>query len=217
MNFYKYLFILLVSAFCNNVSAQFFQGIGITAGLTKAKQKWFVAMPDSSTDIVMKKNRLGFNGSVRAEFINNPNLRWVTEIQYNQKGFKDKKDTVTFKNRFNYLCWNNFLKLQFETFDGYPYLLLGPRVEYLLSQKVTSPEITAPFKKFNFSWSAGIGFEKIVFSNFKPFIEIHYNPDTPFYYAYETSPLDIRNRAWEFRIGVIFRPGGNDDCPGVIR
>lgn len=217
MNIHKYLFIILILIFCNEAAAQFFQGIGITAGLTKAKQKWFAPLPDSTTDIIMKKNRLGFNGSIRAEFINNPTIRWVTEFQFNQKGFKDKKDTITFKNRFNYICWNNFLKIQFETFNGFPYLLFGPRVEYLLSQKVTSPEITGAFKKFNFSWSAGIGYEKIVFSNFKPFIEIHYNPDTPFYYAYETSPLDIRNRAWEFRIGVIFRPGGNEDCPGVIR
>jgi hypothetical protein len=212
----KYFFSFI--AFCLSASqgySQFFQGIGITAGVTKAKQLWFITQPDSSVEKIKKKNRIGFNGSARAEFINSDNIRWITEFQYNQKGCKDKKDTVTFQNRVNYICWNNFLKLQYETFDGFPYLLFGPRVEYLFKQKTTSPEITDKFKKFNFSASIGIGFEKIVFSNFKPFIELHYNPDTPFAYAYETEPMDIRNRAWELRIGIIFRPGGKDDCPAV--
>lgn len=185
-------------------------------GGTKAKQKWFLKMPDASTEVVKKKNVLGFNGSLRAEFIDSDVVRWVTEFQFNQKGCKDKTDSATYKNRLNYICWNNFLKMQFETFDGYPYVLLGPRVEYTFSQAVNSPAVTGNFKKFNFSWSAGVGFEKIVYSNFKPFVELHYNPDTFFYYAYETAPLDIRNRAWELRIGLIFRPGGGDDCPSVI-
>jgi hypothetical protein len=197
-------------------AAQFFQGIGITAGVTKAKQKWFLQMPDSSTEILKKKNRIGFNGSVRAEFINSDYVRWVTEFQFNQKGCKDKADSATYKNRLNYICWNNFLKLQFETFEGFPYLLMGPRVEYLLNKKITSPALAGDFKKFNFSWSVGAGFEKIVYSYFKPFIEIHYNPDTPFYYAYETDPLDVRNRAWELRIGLIFRPAGHNNCPSVV-
>lgn len=196
--------------------SQFFKGIGISTGGTKAKQKWFIEMPDASTNIVKKKNRLGFNGSLRAEFIDNDVVRWVTEFQFNQKGCKDKADSATYKNRLNYICWNNFLKIQFETFDGYPYLLMGPRIEYTFSQNTHSPPITRRFKKFNFSWSTGVGFEKIVFSYLKPFIELHYNPDTFFYYAYETVPLNIRNRAWELRIGLIFRPGGRDDCPSVI-
>ncbi len=197
-------------------SAQFFQGIGITAGVTKAKQKWFVTLPDAPTQTFKKKNVIGFNGSLRAEFINNATVRWVTEFQFNQKGCKDKTDSATFKNKLNYIGWNNFLKFQFETYPGYIYFMLGPRVEYTLSQKVGSPSIIAPFGKLNFSWGPAIGFEKIVYGNFKPFVELHYNPDTPFYYAYENAPLDIRNRAWELRIGVIYRPLGNESCPAVI-
>ena len=93
--------------------------------------------------------------------------------------------------------------------------MFGPRVEYLLTQNTKSPSITGAFKKFNFGVDAGIGFEKIVFSNFKPFIELHMTRDTPFYYAYKSNPLDIRNRDWELRIGIIYRPG-NKDCPGVV-
>lgn len=199
-----------------NCFGQFFQGIGLTAGVTKAKQKWFVEMPDASTSTIKKNNIIGFNGSLRAEFINSEYIRWVTEFQFNQKGCKDKTDSATFRNRLNYICWNNFLKFQFETYPGYPYLLMGPRVEYTLTQATKSPTITGDFNKLNFSWSVGVGFEKIVYGYFKPFIEIHYNPDTPFYYAYESPPLDIRNRAWELRIGLIYRPAGHDDCPAVV-
>ena len=208
-----FVYCLLSTVYC---SGQFFQGIGITVGGTKAKEKWFFTYPDATTETIKKKNILGFNGSVRAEFINSDYVRWVTEFQFNQKGCKDKTDSATFRNRLNYICWNNFLKLQYETFDGYPYILFGPRVEYTFTQATKSPAITGAFQKFNFSLSAGIGFEKIVYSYFKPFIEIHYNPDTPFYYAYKTTPLDIRNRAWELRIGLIYRPGGHDSCPAVI-
>lgn len=210
------LFFFLLWKGGNEIHAQFFKGIGLTAGGTKAKQKWFLQMHGASTNIVKKKNIFGFNGSLRAEFIDSDIVRWVSEFQFNQKGCKDRTDSSTYKNRLNYICWNNFLKMQFETFDGYPYFLIGPRVEYMLSQSIQSPLITDSFKKFNFSWSAGIGFEKIVFSYWKPFIELHYNPDTFFYYAYQAAPLDIRNRVWELRIGLIFRPGGRDDCPAVI-
>ena len=196
-------------------SGQFFQGIGITAGVTKAKQKWFFQMPDESRQILKKKNIIGFNGSVRAEFINSDYVRWVTEFQFNQKGCKDKTDSATFRNRLNYICWNNFLKFQVETYPGFWYLMLGPRVEYNITQATKSPAVTGAFGKLNFSWGPAIGFEKIVFSNFKPFIELHYNPDTPFYYAYSNAPLDIRNRAWELRIGIIYRPG-DASCPSVV-
>ena len=186
-----------------------------------AKQKWVLTYPDDSKGIIKKKNIIGFNGSLRGEFIDNDNIRWVTEFQFNQKGCKDKtEDTLgnatIFRNRLNYICWNNFVKFQYETFDGFPYILLGPRVEYTLTQATTSPLIASSFGKFNFSWSVGAGFEKIVYSYFKPFIEVHYNPDTFFYYAYKTTSLDIRNRAWELRIGLIYRPGGHDSCPAVV-
>ena len=62
----------------------------------KAKQKWFLTMPDASTNTVKKKNIIGFNGSLRAEFINSDYVRWVTEFQFNQKGCKDKTDSATF-------------------------------------------------------------------------------------------------------------------------
>ena len=173
-------------------------------------------MPDASVEAQRKKNIIGFNGSLRAEFINSDYVRWVTEFQFNQKGCKDKTDSATFRNRLNYICWNNFLKFQYETFDGFPYLLMGPRIEYDLSQATSSPAITGAFQKINFSWSVGAGFEKIVYSYFKPFIEVHYNPDFNFTYAYANDPLKIHNRAWEFRIGIIYRPGGHDSCPGVV-
>src|ERR1051326_1300780 len=98
--------------------AQFFRGIGITGGVTMAKEKWFL---NESKTTALKKNIFGFNGSLRAEFIDNDNIRWVTEFQFNQKGCKDKTDSATYKNKLNYLCWNNFLQLQYETYDGYPY------------------------------------------------------------------------------------------------
>jgi opacity protein-like surface antigen len=207
----------------NHAQAQFFRGIGITAGVTMSKQKWFLS---ETTDtgftsiitpaIIKQKNIFGFNASLRGEFINNDNIRWVTELQFNQKGCRDKVFSSNGVTHLNYISWNNFLKVQYETFEGYPYILLGPRIEYTLSQASQSPAVSRSFNKINFSWGVGAGFEKIVFSNLKPFIELHWNPDTPFYYAYQDEPLRIRNRAWELRLGIIYRPGGKDECPSVV-
>lgn len=207
------VYCLLPAVYC---SAQFFQGFGITLGATKSKQKWFLEMPDASREIIKKKNVFGFNGSLRAEFISSEYVKWVTEIQFNQKGCKDKTGSASYRNKLNYLCWNNFLKFQMETYPGFFYVMLGPRVEYALSQSVGSPALAGgSFGKLNFSWGPAIGFEKITFGQLKPFIELHYNPDTPFYYAYSGEQLRIRNRAWELRIGIIFRTA-DPNCPGVI-
>ena len=99
----KNIFLFLLFAYCLLPIAycQFFQGIGATAGVDLAKGKWFLHYADGSSAIERKKNLFGFLGSVRAEFIDNENIRWVTEFQYDQKGCRDKIDSATFRNRLN--------------------------------------------------------------------------------------------------------------------
>lgn len=197
--------------------AQFINGFGLTAGGTYARQIWEY----TDTDMKLKKKYLfGLNGSAFLEFFQHDYIRWVSEIQFNQKGTTERISTPEgdkkYKNRTNYLCWNNFLKIRYEMYRIIPYILAGPRVEYLISKK---PQVYHPiindFKKLHFSWSVGAGVEFVSFGPVKFFTEAHYNPD--FTDAYKLDPLKIRNQAWELRIGLKYVRKTREDCPPVYK
>lgn len=202
-------FLTLQTCFAN---AQFLQGIGIMGGITVPKQKWRGTNPGGST--FKEKHKyiwVRFNAEVFAEFIDDEYVNWRTELQYNMKGMKDKHTGD--KNKVNYIAWNNFLKIKGEVFQGYPYFLIGPRVEYLLSQ--STPSTPYGFRKFHFSWSAGVGFEFITYGQLKPLVELHYNPDVN--YAEKNDVLGVKNRAWELRVGLKYVFEGTKSCPAVYK
>lgn len=203
-------------------SAQFFRGFGVMGGLTLSKQKWILSYVDSTgenstTDKTKHKFLWGFNGELFAEFGNSDVVRWRTEFEYDRKGTKHR-DTKE-KNKLDYISWNNFLILRGELFSGYPYFLIGPRLEYKFIQ--STPSVPEGFKPLHASWSAGAGFELITFGPIKPLIEVHYNPDGDHSMVkkYDTGTLDkwaIRNRAWELRLGIVIRIN-NNSCPPVFK
>ena len=183
--------------------AQFLNAFGISGGLTLARQKWLFTPPEQSS-FAQKKNFLfGFNGSVFAEFLEDENYRWISELEFNQKGCRDKTEG-NFKNRLQYISWNNYLKYKWEIYQGFPYFLAGPKLEYLFSQSLESPPLAASFHHLHGSLDLGAGFEWISFYPFKFFSELHYNPDV-YLKAYKTDYLVARNRAWEIRVGVKYQ------------
>jgi opacity protein-like surface antigen len=185
--------------------AQFLNSIGITVGASAGKQHFYFQNPNE----MFKKNyRLGFNGSVFAEFFSYRYVRWVSEFQYNEKGSIDKQPEAKYKNKLSYACWNNYLKLRYELFNIIPYILAGPRLEYKLTQKTTSPPITDKFVALHVSAAVGAGIEFISYGNIKFFVEGFYNPDIKKYNAmmgYITSPLDIKNINIELRVGLKYQ------------
>ncbi|MBN8702004.1 MAG: outer membrane beta-barrel protein [Bacteroidetes bacterium] len=208
------MFLVLITHFTLSTNAQFVRGIGIMGGVTFAKHKFEFKNPDA---IEKKKFVFGFNGELFGEFGRGEYIRWQSEFQYNQKGSKDKTDSTTYKNKLAYVCWNNYLKIRYELFGGIPYLLIGPRIEYKLSEAMQSPTVVSSFKNFQFSPSFGAGWEFVTYSNIKPIVEVHYNPDM-YLNAYKTTPLDIKNRAWEIRVGLKYLLGNaSEDCPPVYR
>lgn len=193
----KVISVFVICYLSLNLSAQFVSGWGVMGGATFARQKWYFNDVDETE---RKKFKIGFNACVFAEFFSGDYVRWRSEIQYNQKGCIDKRDSVKYKNKIDYICWNNFLVIRKELFPGIPYILIGPRLEYRFKQSTQSPEIAGDFKTLHVSPSIGAGWEFIVYSSLKPFVEIHYNPDIKLN-AYEEDPLEIKNRAWELRVG----------------
>lgn len=198
------------------LNAQFVSGIGVMGGITYSNQKWKLnSDPNVRVGLPPTKYLLRYNACIFGEFFQHPTFRWVSELQYNMKGAKIVVGESAFKNKFDYFSFNNFLKIRFETFGGYPYFLIGPRVEYLFRVKPqVFPEIANDFNTLHFSASAGIGYEFVTYGNWKPLVEVHYNPDVT--NAYKKDDLSIKHRAFELRVGLkyVFQ---NNDCPPVLK
>ena len=218
-----FLTILIVSAFkCDSATAQSFHkkksnfvlmGWGVTAGGTLCTQLWnYAATNESET----KKYRLGFNGSVFIEMINHPYLRWVSEIQYNQKGAIDVVPSGDkFNNRIDYISFNNFIKLREQEMSVTPYLIAGPRLEYrLASHPQNNPDIINNFKTLHVSISAGAGIEFLRFNPWLWFIEFQYNPDLMNAFRNkDLNDLNIKHRAFELRVGLKYALQRGEKCP----
>lgn len=194
--------------------AQFLNSIGITGGVSYSNQKFFFRDP---SEVLKKKYKWGFNGSVFAEFFSHDYVRWVSEIQYNQKGSDDKRTetdpdtTYTLRNRLQYLTWNNYLKVRYELFSIIPYVLIGPRLEYNLTQRMQSPEVTGKFLKLHVSPAVGAGVEFVSYGQIKFFVEGFFNPDL-IHDSYVTPELHIRNKNIELRVGLKYEFLGKEHC-----
>lgn len=208
----KKLILLFIILFTTVITkAQFLNSIGITAGISAPKQHFYFYNPDE----VLKKEFLfkpiSLNASVFAEFFSHDYVRWVTEIQYNQKGSLDKLDDSTkYKNRLQYVCWNNYLKLRYEMYRIIPYVLIGPRLEYKIKQRMQSPPVTGDFLKLHVSAAFGAGVEFVSYGNIKFFVEGFYNPDIND--GYIKPELHVKNINLELRVGLKYQFDSPTSC-----
>jgi hypothetical protein len=208
----RILFLIALTASLHG-SAQFFQGWGLMGGATYANQRW----KNSEVGINARtKYLLRWNAEAFAEFGEWPFVRWVTEVQYNNKGAKTKllfpsslegADFVKYKN--SEIAWNNYLMIRKEMLSIIPYVKIGPRAEYVLSSDQS-------FRKFHITASAGAGVEFVSYGNIRFLTEFHYVPDLT--KSYDTDPLRIKQNAMELRIGLKFVfAGGGEACPPVYK
>ncbi|MGP8215287.1 MAG: hypothetical protein ACLQQ4_06970 [Bacteroidia bacterium] len=195
--------------------------LGIAGGITYGKDKWNPEGP-----LAQEKYLLAFNGAILAEFFHHPRYRWRTELEYNMMGTTEILNSPSGEkvvNRTNYLSFNNYLKISFAQTKFVPYILVGPRLEYLLSRQaaVYQPEISQ-FNLLHVTGSVGVGAEAMWKNPLRPFIEVLYNhdimPSYSSYYADGLLPTNIVYRAYELRIGLKYFFDGQtkDACPKVI-
>jgi len=224
MNFQKIIFFFLTFSIQHltfNISfGQALNSYGFTIGLTRSTEKW------DSTDYSQKmKFRSGFNGSFFLEYYYHNRFTWRTELEYNLKGAKLlDSNTVVGKSRTKYVCWNNYLRIRHEMYDYTPYILIGPRVEYLLAA-IGTPANLPPknyedyngiLKQFHFSAAVGGGCEYNIYDPWILFAELYYNPDVT--NSYTQNNFHIKNRAWELKVGIKKKLNSMRDfekCPPV--
>ena len=202
----KIILVTFVIFYTLQSDAQFLNSIGITAGVSAGNQKFFFNDPK---EISRKKYGFGYNASVFLECFSHDYARWVTEIQYDQKGSIDKQPNGNYPNKLQNICWNNYLKLRYEMYSIIPYVLVGPKLEYNLIQSTSSPAVTGKFLPLHLSAAVGGGVELVSYTNFKFLVEAFYNPDiVP---AYSTSALKINNKNFELRVGLKYEFAGRKE------
>ncbi len=213
----------------SGLKAQMLSAVGAAVGITYGTHEW-----NPSAFNTQERYLLGFNAAGLVEFFHNPTFRWRVEAEYNQMGSKELIYS-TLTNRTTYITLNNYLKIQYRLVHIMPYFLIGPRVEYLLSNgPQVYPSIIGAFPKFWFTAAAGVGVEFINKSLFRPFIEGFYNRDIlPSYNATGTIPYygaenpitdynlktTIFYHGFEARIGfryVFDNSSAKGKCPTVI-
>jgi hypothetical protein len=178
--------------------------IGVMGGLTFSKQKWKFENPETKEK---KDFRMGFNGSIFAEWFNHDYYRMITEIHYNQKGAKDVLDSGTYKNGLDYVSANFFFKIRQELYSITPYAIIGPRVEVLVARKPAGgypfTAVINDFKTVHLTYSYGLGFEYILLEPFIFLLEAQYNPDLT--NSYKDDNLKIRHKAIELKLGFKYQ------------
>jgi len=216
------LAILFLTGF--SVRAQFFYAIGAAAGISYGKEGWSHEQWETQ-----EKYLLGFNGALLAEFFSDPNFQWRSEIMYNQLGTKELVNANGYTNRTNFISFNNYLKVNYPLFDFIPYILIGPRVDYLFSRgAAVFPDAIGGMYSFHVSAAAGIGAEKICFGRWKPFIELFYHRDIMPSFIGSVASIDpnlslkgtslseiINGHNFELRIGVKYVFDRKPECPHV--
>jgi hypothetical protein len=221
-----------------NTSAQFFRGVGIFGAFTHSAHRYVNKneslknpLTDDYTNLDPKvyypsthysREYFSWGAGAFAEFLSHDQFRWQTEFEYTHKGAKEKEITDLLfgtrsgsfgVNKYTYIQWNNYLKY-FGPF-GLPYsfyLMPGVRLEYLFKQStaVFNP-YSSSFRKIWFSGNVGLGYEFPLFGKISMFTEYHWNPDI---LRTKKDNVYIRNRTYEFRVGLMYRPRKKniDDC-----
>jgi hypothetical protein len=172
----------------------------------------------------ISKEYINWGAGIFAEFSLFRKIRWQTELEYANKGAQEmeivdrmeQRSGSYVTNKYTYIQWNNYAKSYTKLIFGSAYWMLGVRAEYLFRK---STPVFAPYssnlKSFWFSADLGIGWEIRLTERFYLFTEGHWNPDV---ISQKQDFLKIRNRTFEARLGITYRPRKQkvDDCNAPV-
>lgn len=223
--------IIICSVLCQlslHIHAQFFRGIGLFVGVTESSHRYVNTHPEDDTTFLhtyaapshRSAEYFNFSVGLLGEFLKYDHVRWQTEIEFCNKGAierpllnrytGDRGPAVA--NSYGNLQWNNYLKYFFnEGYRGTPYIMLGARIEYNVMRATPAyAAVSGAVPKLSVTPDVALGFEFISYNKFKPFVELHYNPDL---IKLHVGDVTMWNRTLELRVGIIFRPKkALDDC-----
>ena len=223
--------IIIISVICQlsmNMHAQFLRGIGIFIGITESSHRYVNLHPEDDTTFAhtipapshRSAEYFSWSVGILGEFLKYEKFRWQTEIEFCNKGAIESPliNPVTgargpvSANTYGNIQWNNYAKYFLnEGYRGTPYIMIGARIEYNMMRAVTAyVPVSGAVPKLNITPDVALGYEFVTYSKFKPFVELHYNPDL---IKLHVGDVAMWNRTLELRVGIIFRPKKSlDDC-----
>lgn len=211
----KFLIITIIMLFPVALFAQYFNNMGVKLAYTTSNIYHDIINNFSS-------RRSGFNVALFLELGNYKYLALVTQIEYIQKGFVEEQDEtneigeliqhVEANTRLDYLSIPIFLKLKYPKIKFVPYMILGPRFDYLLNKENGVYEFTKVnfksqfadhFDKYVFGGSIGAGFNLLKIYRFNTFLEFRYNIDFSDSFS-SIKEVTIKNNSYDFWLGIAF-------------
>ncbi|MFZ1081620.1 MAG: porin family protein [Candidatus Kryptoniota bacterium] len=205
----KLVLFISILALCDRSHAQLIRAYGLKLGTDAANESWvYTTFSNSPSD-----NRWGFTVDGFVEFFNLPFFSGVAEIQYTQKGMMEKLPVttdagpegtgqfLTIGPSVNYLSIPLLAKVRFERGNITPYLIAGPRMDFLLSKNGNGYDLVVnQFKTSEFGATFGVGVELTSILPVGALAEFRYNPS--FDDALNNGSVKVRNRSFDFLLGV---------------
>ncbi len=188
---------------------QLTRGWGIKVGAVSATESW-----DYTADINFEADRRwGLDLGAYVEFLDVPVISVLGEVHYIQKGFSQTLpvtttaqplgtgEFITMKPRVDYLSIPVLAKLRFDLGLVSPYIIAGPRFDFLLSKDTEGyGDVLDNFKSQDVGISVGAGAEVALPILPALLAEFRYSPS--FSEAYNSNLLTVKNESFELLVGV---------------
>ncbi len=219
----KIKIIVVLFSFCSfSAGAQFLYSLGVGVGINYGKENW-----NEERYAAQEHNVMKYHAAVLAEFFSDPVYKWRSELMYNQLGTTEYYYTNKYVNSTNFISFNNYLMYRHEFFRWIPYLLIGPRVEYMMSRGGEFSDVIPREYLIHVSGAVGVGIQPVWYSHFKVFLELFYNHDIMPSFIGSISSLNpnfipspqisetIMKHDYELRIGIKYVFNAKSKCPAV--
>ncbi|MBA4313118.1 MAG: hypothetical protein C0417_10870 [Chlorobiaceae bacterium] len=203
----KFICIIILASTCTQ--AQFIKGYGFKVGAVSATQTWNYNI-DIHRDM---ENRWGIDAGVYVELLDLPYISILGELHYIQKGFMEEIPITTMdqpegtgrylvsKPRVDYLSLPLLAKIRYNVETVSPYILIGPRFDFLIGKEPDGYEIIYnKFKKNDMGISVGVGIEIPTSTIQAVLFEFKYSPT--FNNSYSNDILTIKNQSFELLVGI---------------
>jgi hypothetical protein len=143
--------------------SQKINSISVNSGISRSNLLWNYDENDSYIDYSNfgRKVIYGFYSSVEIECIESKYFALVSGLGYYQKGGEDKLENSSFNWNLDYLTFDTKLKAKYRLKNLSPYLLVGPRVDFLIKYSSDFKELEklTTLNKTNYGLRYGIGLQ----------------------------------------------------------
>lgn len=203
--------------------AQVLKGFGVKVGANSANAQLVInPEPSDLPNVAIEtKRKIGSNAAFFTEWFSGKPLSMVAQVEYARRGFIEEQiitgendptplGVVQIKTHLDYLSLPLLLKLQRPSRSLSPYIVLGPRFDFLLHHEIiiddtpleNLPGFADYYNNKAFGGTVGLGLAsgKLVASSF--FVEMRYNFDFADNIDLET--LEAKNNAIDLWLGVTF-------------